>query len=457
MDLFSRQAEELLKHQQPLAARMRPQVLEEFIGQEHILGPGKLLRRAIEGDRLSSVVFYGPPGTGKTALANVIAGATKSHFQSLNAVTSGVADIRRVMEDASDRLKMYGKRTILFIDEVHRFNKVQQDALLPSVEDGTVIFIGATTENPYFEISRPLLSRSRVFRFEPLDDDHVSRIILRALEDTERGLGEYEATIDEDAFSHLVRTANGDARSALNAIELAVLTTHPDNNGVRHITLAIAEESIQERALGYDKSGDAHYDITSAFIKSMRGSDPDATVYWLARMIESGEKPEFIARRIMIHAAEDVGLADPHALLVASAAAWAVSFVGWPEAKLILAEAALYIATAPKSNSCCQAISKASSDLATQRTGEVPLHLRDASYKGAALLGHGKDYKYPHDFPGNYAPQQYLPGTLVGKTYYEPSGNGYERTIRERLRNWGMSHRGKAGKSMENNKDAKSD
>ena len=436
MDLFSHQGDWILRREAPLARRMRPATLEEFVGQEHILGRGKLLRRAIEGDRLSSVVFYGPPGTGKTALANIIAGVTKSHFQSLNAVTSGIADIRRVMEEASDRLKMHETRTILFIDEVHRFNKTQQDALLPAVEDGTVIFIGATTENPFFEVSRPLLSRSRVFRFEPLDDARVSLILRRALEDKSLGLGEYEVVFDEDAFSHLVKTANGDARSALNALELSVLTTEPDECGVRRITLEIAEESIQERALGYDKSGDAHYDIASAFIKSMRGSDPDATAYWLARMVASGEKPEFIARRILIQAAEDVGLADPHALLVAVAAAWAVSFVGWPEAGLILAEAAMYIATAPKSNSCYLAIKKATADLETERTGEVPSHLRDASYKGASTLGHGKGYKYPHEYPGNYIFQQYLPYLLAGKTYYEPSENGYERTIKERLAMW---------------------
>lgn len=439
MDLFSRPGDRFLRRQAPLALRMRPATLEEFVGQEHILGPGKLLRRAIEGDRLSSVILYGPPGTGKTALASIIAGITKSHFQSLNAVTSGIADIRRVMEDARDRLKMHETRTILFIDEVHRFNKIQQDALLPAVEDGTVIFIGATTENPFFEISRPLLSRSRVFRFEPLDDEHISLILRRALGNKERGLGEYEVVVDEDAFRHIVGTANGDARSALNAIELAVLTTEADEDGVRHITLEIAEESIQERAQVYDKSGDAHYDIASAFIKSMRGSDPDATVYWLARMIASGEKPEFIARRIMIQAAEDIGLADPHALLVASAAAWAVNFVGWPEAGLILAEAAIYLATAPKSNSCYLAVKNATNDIQTERTGEVPPYLRDASYKGAASLGHGKGYKYPHDFPGNYIFQQYLPYVLEGRTYYEPSENGYERAIKERLAIWKKS------------------
>lgn len=443
MDLFSLQGDRILKRQAPLAYRMRPRTLDEFFGQEHILAEGKLLRRAILGDRLTSVIFYGPPGTGKTALANIIAGITKSHFQALNAVTSGIADIRRVMEDAGDRLKMHGMRTILFIDEVHRFNKTQQDALLPAVEDGTVIFIGATTENPFFEITRPLLSRSRVFKFEPLDDGHISSILRRALEDKERGLGEYNVAFDEGAFSHLVKTANGDARAALNALELAVITTRPDESGIRRITLEIAEESIQQRVLGYDKSGDNHYDVASAFIKSMRGSDPDATAYWLARMIAAGEKPEFIARRILIQAAEDVGLADPQALLVAQAAAWAVNFVGWPEAGLILAEAALYVATAPKSNSCYIALKKAKSDVETERTGEVPPHLRDASYKGASSLGHGKGYKYPHDYPGHYIIQQYLPHTLAGKTYYQPSDSGYEGMIRERLHQWkkGGSHR----------------
>ncbi|MGE5573266.1 MAG: AAA family ATPase [Bacillota bacterium] len=436
MDMFSRKAEETLKQDAPLAARMRPRTLDDFVGQEHIVGPGRLLRRAIEADRLSSIILYGPPGTGKTTLAMVIAGTTKSHFEQLNAVTAGVADIRRVVAEAADRLGMHGTRTILFIDEVHRFNRSQQDALLPAVENGTVVFIGATTENPFFEVNAPLVSRSRVFRLEPLHDEDIALILRRALGDAERGLGTFSVEVDPDAFDHIARMANGDARSALNAMELAVLTTPPDERGVRHITLDVAEDSIQRRALVYDRDGDAHYDTISAFIKSMRGSDPDAAAYWLARMAAAGEDPEFIARRIVIQAAEDVGCADPHALLVACAAAWAVRFVGWPEAKLPLAEAAIYVATAPKSNSAYLAISKAMEDVEKERSGEVPVHLRDASYKGAARLGHGAGYKYPHDFPGHFVPQQYLPDTLEGRVYYEPSPNGYEKQIGERLARW---------------------
>lgn len=435
-DMFSHKAEETLERDAPLAARMRPRTLDEFVGQEHMVGPGRLLRRAIEADRLTSIILYGPPGTGKTTLAMVIAGMTKSHFEQVNAVTAGVADLRRVVAEAEERLGMHGKRTILFIDEVHRFNRSQQDALLPAVENGTVIFIGATTENPFFEVNAPLVSRSRVFRLEPLSDRDIAVILRRALEDRERGLGEFSVEVDDDAFNHIVRMANGDARSALNAIELAVLTTPPDERGVRHITLEVAEDSIQRRALVYDRDGDAHYDTISAFIKSMRGSDPDAAVYWLARMVAAGEDPEFIARRIVIQAAEDVGCADPHALLVACAAAWAVKFVGWPEAKLPLAQAAIYVATAPKSNSAYVAIGKAMEDVEKERSGEVPAHLRDASYKGAARLAHGAGYKYPHDFPGHFVPQQYLPDTLAGRVYYEPSSNGYEKQIAERLAKW---------------------
>ncbi|MDI7247848.1 MAG: AAA family ATPase [Bacillota bacterium] len=440
MDMFSRKAEETLKQDAPLAARMRPRTLDDFVGQEHIVGPGRLLRRAIEADRLSSIILYGPPGTGKTTLAMVIAGTTKSHFEQLNAVTAGVTDIRRVVAEAADRLGMQGTRTILFIDEVHRFNRSQQDALLPSVENGTVIFIGATTENPFFEVNAPLVSRSRVFRLEPLDDEDIAVILRRALGDAERGLGTFSVEVEPEAFDHIVRMANGDARSALNAIELAVLTTPPDELGVRHITLEVAEDSIQRRALVYDRDGDAHYDTISAFIKSMRGSDPDAAAYWLARMVAAGEDPEFIARRIVIQAAEDVGCADPHALLVACAAAWAVRFVGWPEAKLPLAEAAIYVATAPKSNSAYLAIAKAMEDVEKERSGEVPAHLRDASYKGAARLGHGAGYKYPHDFPGHFVPQQYLPDILAGRVYYEPSSNGYEKQIANRLTRWRSVH-----------------
>lgn len=434
--MFSRQAEETLRREAPLAARMRPRTLDEFVGQEHMVGPGKLLRRAIEADRLTSMILYGPPGTGKTTLAMVIAGMTRSHFEQVNAVTAGVADLRRVIAEAEERLGLHGQRTILFIDEVHRFNRSQQDALLPAVENGTVIFIGATTENPFFEVNAPLVSRSRIFRLEPLSDEEIATILRRALEDRERGLGGFSVEVDSEAFDHIVRMANGDARSALNAIELAVLTTPPDSRGVRHITLEVAEDSIQRRALLYDHDGDAHYDTISAFIKSMRGSDPDATVYWLARMAAAGEDPEFIARRIVIQAAEDVGCADPHALLVACAAAWAVKFVGWPEAKLPLAQAAIYVATAPKSNSACVAIGRAMEDVEKERQGSVPTHLRDASYRGAARLGHGAGYKYPHDFPGHFVQQQYLPDELVGRVYYEPSANGYEKHISERLAKW---------------------
>ncbi|NPV52828.1 MAG: AAA family ATPase [Firmicutes bacterium] len=417
----------------PLAHRMRPRTLEEFVGQEHIIGPGRLLRRAIEADRLSSLIFYGPPGTGKTTLAYVIAGKTRSHFERLNAVTSGVADIRRVVEAAAGRLAAGRQRTILFIDEIHRFNRSQQDALLPAVEDGTVILIGATTENPFFEVNSPLVSRSRIFRLEPLTGEHIATILKRALEDRERGLGDYNVEVDEDAFRHIVDVANGDARAALNAIELAVLTTPPGENGIRHITLEVAEESIQRRALRYDKQGDNHYDTISAFIKSMRGSDPDAAVYWLARMVEAGEDPGFIARRVVICASEDVGNADPHALLVATAAAQAVDFVGWPEASIILAQAVIYVAAAPKSNASYLAINAAKKDVEGMRSGDVPIHLRDASYRGAARLGHGKGYKYPHDYPGHYIPQDYLPDNVRGRVYYKPTENGYELKIKERL------------------------
>ncbi len=440
--MFRRQAEEALKQEAPLAARMRPATLDEFVGQEHILGPGKLLRRAIEADRLSSIILYGPPGTGKTTLAVIIANHTRSHFEQLNAVMAGVADLRRIAAEASDRLGMHGTRTILFIDEVHRFNRAQQDALLPAVENGTIIFIGATTENPFFEVNAPLVSRSRIFRLNPLADEDVAVIVRRALSDRERGLGSFEVKVDDDALAHIVRVANGDARSALNAIELAVLTTPPDERGVRRITLEVAEDSIQRRALVYDREGDAHYDTISAFIKSMRGSDPDAAVYWLARMAAAGEDPEFIARRIVIQAAEDVGCADPHALLVAVAAAWAVRFLGWPEARIPLAQAAIYVACAPKSNAAYLAIGKALEDVEKERAVEVPTHLRDASYGGAARLGHGAGYKYPHDYPGHFVPQQYLPPPLAGKEYYAPTENGYEKEIADRLARW-RQERGK--------------
>ncbi len=432
MDLFEANRQKLLSKEAPLAVRMRPRSLDEFVGQEEIVGRGKLLRRAIEADQLSSVIFYGPPGTGKTALAAVIANSTKAFFARLNAVTSGVAEIKEVVKNARDRLGMYNQRTILFIDEIHRFNKSQQDALLPYVEDGTVILIGATTQNPYFEVNPPLLSRSRVFKFKSLADPDIARIIEQALADEERGLGRFQVDLKTDALHHLINIANGDARSALNAMELAVLTTPPNAGGTREITLAVAEESIQKRSVLYDKSGDQHYDVISAFIKSLRGSDPDAALHWLARMLYAGEDPRFIARRLLVHAAEDVGLADPNALVVAMSAAYALEYVGMPEARLPLAEAAIYIATAPKSNAVIKAVDQALADIEKRRLGPVPLHLRDTGYQGAVKMGHGKGYKYPHHFPGNYVEQQYLPDELRGVKYYQPSDHGYEQEIKKR-------------------------
>jgi len=434
MDLFEANRQNQLKREGPLAVRMRPRILDEFVGQEEIVGRGKLLRRAIEADQLSSVIFYGPPGTGKTTLAKVIANTTRAFFEQLNAVTSGVADIKEVVKRARDRLGMNNQRTILFIDEIHRFNKSQQDALLPFVEDGTVILIGATTENPYFEVNAPLLSRSRVFGFKPLREEDIGKLLKTTLADNERGLGRFEVDLKEDALRHIVDIANGDARSALNALELAVLTTPPGEKGIREINLEVAEESIQKRVVRYDKSGDQHYDIISAFIKSLRGSDPDAALHWLARMIYAGEDPRFIARRMIVHAAEDVGMADPNALVVAMAAAHALEYIGMPEARLPLAEAALYIATAPKSNAVIKGIDRALGDIQKRKLGPVPIHLRDAHYKGAANLGHGRGYKYPHNFPGNYTEQQYLPDELIGIKYYQPYANGYEKEIGDRMK-----------------------
>ena len=450
MDLFEASRQNQMKKEAPLPVRMRARTLDEFVGQEEIVGKGKLLRRAIEADQLSSVIFYGPPGTGKTTLARVIANTTKAFFEQLNAVTSGVADIKQVVKSARDRLGMYNQRTILFVDEIHRFNKSQQDALLPYVEDGTIILIGATTENPYFEVNAPLLSRSRVFRFEPLTNRDIARLVNLALADPDRGLGRYRVELKEDALNHIVNIANGDGRSALNAIELAVLTTPPGELGVREITLEVAEESIQKRSVTYDKSGDQHYDVISAFIKSLRGSDPDAALHWLARMIYAGEDPRFIARRMLVHAAEDVGLADPNALVVAMSAAYALEYIGMPEARLPLAEAAVYIATAPKSNAIIKGIDSALNDIQNKKLGQVPVHLRDAHYKGASRLGHGKDYKYPHRFEGNYIDQQYLPDELAGVTYYHPYKNGYEKEIRIRLERM-------RGKKREKNDDGGGD
>ena len=417
----------------PLAARMRPTTLEEFVGQEHIVGKGKLLYRAIKSDRLSSVIFYGPPGTGKTTLAKIIANTTKSKFRQINATTAGIKDIKETVEDAKAELGMYRNKTILFIDEIHRFNKSQQDALLPHVEDGTIILIGATTENPYFEVNKALVSRSIVFELRQLEDKDIKTLLQRALTDEKNGMGVYHAKLDEDALCFLANTANGDARTALNALELAVLTTEP-KDGTIHITLEEAQECIQKRALNYDKDGDNHYDTISAFIKSMRGSDPDAALYYLAKMIYAGEDPKFIARRVVICASEDVGNADPHALQVAVAAMEAVNFIGMPEGRIPLAQAVTYVACAPKSNAAYVGIDKALSDVRNIRIRTVPLHLKDSHYSGSSDLGHGIGYKYAHDYPGHYVEQQYLPDELVGTVYYAPTDNGIERRIKEHLR-----------------------
>ncbi len=441
MDLFDIVNQEKTAQAAPLAARMRPKGLDEFIGQEEVVGPGRMLRRAIEADRLSSVILYGPPGTGKTTLAQVIAENTKAHFETLNAVTSGVADIKRVIAEAKDRRRMHMRATVLFIDEIHRFNKSQQDALLPAVEDGTLTLIGATTANPYFDVNSALLSRSRVVRLRSLSPDALRKIIHNALNDRDKGLGRFAVKISEEAVDHFVVSAHGDARVALNALELAVLTTPPDPNGVITVDLGVAEESVQQKIVRYDKDGDQHYDVVSAFIKSMRGSDPDAALHWLAKMLQAGEQPRFIARRMVICASEDVGNADPTALLVAMAAAQAVELLGLPEAQINLAHAATYIASAPKSNASYVGLARAQEDLRSQDCGEVPSHLRDSHYPGAAKLGHGKGYEYAHDHPEHFVRQQYLPDALVGKRYYEPTSNGREQEIRRRLEHlWGRTN-----------------
>ena len=435
MELFRQSREASLRREAPLAARMRPETLDEVVGQAHLLGPGRLLRQAIEQDALTSVILYGPPGTGKTSIAHVIAQATRAHFETINAVTAGVADLRRTIEQARDRRTLSGTRTILFIDEIHRFNKAQQDALLPFVEDGTVTLIGATTENPFFEVTSTLVSRSRIFVLEPLTAEDLLKILSRAVSDP-RGLGPTGVELSEDAGRYVAGVANGDARAALNVLEAAALAAPPAPDGVRRISLAVAEEAGQRRALLYGRDGDAHYDMISAFIKSIRGSDPDAAVYWLARMLAAGEDPRFIARRVVVHAAEDVGLADPQALVVAVAAAHALEFVGLPEARIPMTEAVIYLATAPKSNATVTAISRAWHDVEHDETRPVPRHLRDASYPGAARLGHGRGYEYPHDHPGGFVAQQYMPDNVKDRTYYEPTTSGYEAELRRRLRTW---------------------
>ena len=431
MDLFDYMRETKKESAGPLASRMRPTKLEEVVGQQHILGRDKLLTRAIQADKLSSVIFYGPPGTGKTTLAKVIAHTTSAEFTQLNATVAGKKDMEEVIQKAKDNQGMYGRKTILFIDEIHRFNKSQQDYLLPFVEDGTVVLIGATTENPYFEVNGALISRSIIFELKALSQDDIRVLLQRAISDPVKGMGSYKAVLTDEALDFLSDLANGDARSALNALELGILTTDRSEDGLIHIDLEVAQECIQKRAVRYDKDGDNHYDTISAFIKSMRGSDPDAAVYYLARMLYAGEDVKFIARRIMIFASEDVGNADPMAMVVASSAAASVERVGMPEAQIILSQAVTYIATAPKSNAACVAIERAMSQVGSGKTPPVPVHLQDTHYKGSAKLGHGIGYQYAHDYPNHYVKQQYLPDGLTGCRFYEPSENGYEKKIQE--------------------------
>lgn len=431
MDLFDYMRENTMAQEAPLASRLRPTVLDEVVGQKHIIGKDKLLYRAIQADKLGSLIFYGPPGTGKTTLAKVIANTTSARFEQLNATVAGKRDLEQVVQRAKDALGMYGKKTILFIDEIHRFNKGQQDYLLPFVEDGTILLIGATTENPYFEVNGALLSRSRIFELKPLQQSEVKELLRRALTDQQKGMGSYRAKADEDALDFLAEMAGGDARAALNAIELGILTTERDADGWIHLTLEIAQECIQKRAVRYDKGGDNHYDTISAFIKSMRGSDPDAAVYYLARMLYAGEDIKFIARRIMICAAEDVGNADPQALQLAVSASLAAERIGLPEAKIILSQAAIYVACAPKSNAACEAIFAAETAVNEKGIVQVPAHLQDRHYGGAEKLGRGIDYKYAHHYPKHYVRQQYLPDELMDMVFYHPSEHGYEKTIRE--------------------------
>ena len=433
MDLFDYMRSNTMEKEAPLASRLRPSTLDEVVGQKHIIGKDKLLYRAIKADKLGSIIFYGPPGTGKTTLAKVIANTTSARFTQINATVAGKKDMEEVVKEAKDALGMYGQKTILFVDEIHRFNKSQQDYLLPFVEDGTLLLIGATTENPYFEVNGALISRSRIFELKQLEKDDIKELLRRAVTDSEKGMGMYRAVLEPEAEEFLADMANGDARAALNAVELGILTTERAEDGLIHIDLDVAQECIQKRAVRYDKGGDNHYDTISAFIKSMRGSDPDAAVYYLARMLYAGEDIKFIARRIMICASEDVGNADPMALTVAVSASLAVERVGMPEAQIILSNAASYVACAPKSNSAVNAIDAAMKAVKTQTLMPVPPHLQDRHYSGAAALGRGLDYKYAHDYPNHYVKQQYLPDGMEGAVFYEPSDNGYEKEIKARL------------------------
>lgn len=433
MDLFDYMRSNTMEKEAPLASRLRPSTLDEVVGQKHIIGKDKLLYRAIKADKLGSIIFYGPPGTGKTTLAKVIANTTSARFTQINATVAGKKDMEEVVKEAKDALGMYGQKTILFVDEIHRFNKSQQDYLLPFVEDGTLLLIGATTENPYFEVNGALISRSRIFELKQLEKDDIKELLRRAVTDSEKGMGMYRAVLEPEAEEFLADMANGDARAALNAVELGILTTERAEDGLIHIDLDVAQECIQKRAVRYDKGGDNHYDTISAFIKSMRGSDPDAAVYYLARMLYAGEDIKFIARRIMICASEDVGNADPMALTVAVSASLAVERVGMPEAQIILSNAASYVACAPKSNSAVNAIDAAMKAVKTQTLMPVPPHLQDRHYSGAAALGRGLDYKYAHDYPNHYVKQQYLPDGMEGTVFYEPSDNGYEKEIKARL------------------------
>ena len=436
MDMFEQKSDEKKDLEAPLSTRMRPATFSDFVGQEHLIGSGRVLRKAIETDKIPSVILWGPPGSGKTTLAYIIADATESHFSPISAVNAGVADLRRIIEEAKDRHKALQQQTILFIDEIHRFNKAQQDAILPYVEDGTVILIGATTENPSFEVVSALISRCQVLTLNPLTDDEIHLILLRALKDTIRGLGALNIELDEDALHHLISVSNNDARVALNGLEMAALATPPDVDGKRRISLATIEDAVQHRALRYDKDGEHHYNTISALHKSMRGSDPDASLYWLARMLEAGEDPLYIARRLVRFASEDVGMADPQALVIAMAAQQAVHFLGIPEGNLALAEAAVYLATTTKSNSLYQAYSRVQEEVRQSSNEPVPLHLRNPVTPLMKEAGYGKGYKYAHDYPGHFVEQQNLPDSLQGKRYYTPSDQGYEKKIIDRLKTW---------------------